>query len=230
MTNSITKPKRQATSAAPPNIPNPQMRKINTMKSSIGNLMAIVCVCVIATISSSAQIFTFDEFGNSSGTGISPGIFQPDPSGGLAANVLVYNLPFSVIPGDVVLTEPIGLNVPPPSDIVRFWNPSGAGPSQIIFYSDFSSTDPADSPADTGLPAALMSLAIRLPEVGPEGNNGAVYTPTANQPGFILSTALPPATYNIISDVPEPGTIALVTVASALSWFRLKRRNTTPTN
>src|SRR5215472_16752556 len=117
------------------------------MKSSIKILFALSCAYVITATSSSAQIYTFDEFGNSSGSGISPGIMQPDPSGGLAANVLVYNLNFSVIPGDVILLEP-GTSPQRESDIVRFWNPSGAGPSQIIFYADFSTTDPADSPAD----------------------------------------------------------------------------------
>ena len=205
-------------------------RKTITMKSSIKILLAMSCAYVITATSSSAQIYTFDEFGNSSGTGISPGNLQPDPSGGLAANVLVYNLAFSVIPGDVILREPGTPTGTGESDLVRFWNPTGGGPSQIIFYSDFSATDPADSPADTGLPSTGMPLSIGIPEVGPEGNNGAVYTPTPNQPGFILSTALPPATYNIISDVPEPGTLAMLVLGSGLSLFLLKRRNTPGSN
>ncbi len=177
------------------------------MKPSTKTLIALGCAYAIATASSFAQttqIYTFDEFGNSTGPGISPGVMQPDPSGGIPAPtpVLVYNLAFPVIPGDVVLTEPGNpAGSQQDSDIVRFWDPTGGPQSQIIFYSDFSATDPADSPADTGLPAGLMSLAVTIPEIGPEGNNGAVYTPTANDPGFILSTAVPPATYNIISDV-----------------------------
>jgi hypothetical protein len=47
-------------------------------------------------------------------------------------------------------------------------------------------------------------------EVGPEGNNGAVYTPTAGQPGFDPSEP----TYHFISDgsavVPEPASIAIL--------------------
>jgi hypothetical protein len=193
------------------------------MKTSIKILSVLGCAYVMTTASSFAQLYTFDEFGNSSGLGISPGIMQPDPSGGLAANVLVYNLPFSVVPGDVILLEP---GIPPQreSDLVRFWNPSGAGPSQIIFYSDFSTTDPADSPADTGLPPVLMPLIVTIQEVGPEGNNGALYTPTANQPGSV-NAAVPPPTYNIISDVPEPGTVALAILGGGLSLFLLKRRN-----
>lgn len=199
------------------------------MKSSIKTLFVFACLYAITTASLFAQIYTFDEFGNSSGTGITPGILQPDPSGGLAANVLVYNLPFPVIPGDVVLTE-AGTPGATASDIVRFWDPTGAGPSQIIFYSDFSSSDPPDSPADTGLPPRLMPLSITVPEVGPEGNNGAIYTPTANQPGFILSTALPPATYNIISDVPEPNAVALVALGGGILLSLFKRRHGTVTH
>ena len=98
------------------------------------------------------------------------------------------------------------------------------GPSQIIFYSDFSATDPADSPADTGMPPRFNAPVFTIPELGPEGNNGAVYTPTPNQPGFILSTALPPATYNIISDVPEPGALALAILGGGMLLLTLKRR------
>jgi hypothetical protein len=198
------------------------------MNASIKILFAFTCAYAITTASSFAQLYTFDEFGNSSGLGISPGILQPDPSGaiGLPVPVLVYNLPFSVIPGDVVLTEPGNpAGSQQDSDIVRFWNPTGSGPSQIIFYSDFSATDPADSPADSGLPLGSMPLLVTIPEIGPEGNNGAVYTPTPNQPGFILSTAVPPATYNIISDVPEPGTLALAILGSGTVLLAVRRRH-----
>jgi hypothetical protein len=194
------------------------------MKTTIKILSILGCAYAMTTASSFAQSYTFDEFGNSSGLGISPGIMQPDPSGGLAANVLVYNLAFSVIPGDVLLQEPNPLGINRTSDLVRFWNPSGAGPSQIIFYSDFSTTDPADSPADTGIPSALMPLIVTLPEVGPEGNNGALYTPTANQPGSV-SAAVPPPTYNIISDVPEPGTVTLIVTGAGLLLSVFKKRH-----
>ncbi|HEV2438120.1 MAG TPA: hypothetical protein VG077_19160 [Verrucomicrobiae bacterium] len=197
------------------------------MKPSIKILFVLGCAYTIAAASSFAQIYTFDEFGNSSGLDISQGILQMDPSGaiGLPVPVLVYNLSFSVIPGDVVMIEPANpAGTQQDSDIVRFWNPTGGGPSQIIFYSDFSAADPADSPADTGLPPGLMPLVVTIPEVGPEGNNGAAYTPTPNQPGFILSTSLPPATYNIISDVPEPNAFALAALSSGLLLVSLKRR------
>jgi hypothetical protein len=195
------------------------------MKTSAKILSILGCAYAMTTASLVAQLYTFDEFGNSSGLGISPGAMQLDPSGaiGLPTPVMVFNLPFSVVPGDVILNEPQNPAAPIPSDLVRFWNPTGGGPSQIIFYSDFSTTDPADAPADTGLPSGLMSLIIRIPEVGPEGNNGALYTPTGNQPGFILSTTVPPATYNIISDVPEPRTVALIVAGAGLLLVTLKQ-------
>jgi len=193
------------------------------MKTSIKILSALACAYVMTTASSFAQLYTFDEFGNSSGPGITPGVLQPDPSGGLPASipVLVYNLIFPVTSGDLLLTNGTeGL-----SDVVRFWNPNPAsgGPSQVIFYSDVSTTDPADSPADTGFPHNSLPI-LSITEVGPEGNNGATYTPaTVGDPGFNLTGVA--VTYNIISDVPEPGTVALAVLGGGLSLFLLKRRN-----
>jgi hypothetical protein len=149
--------------------------------------------------------FTIDEFGGP--TTSFPSLIGPDPSGGVAGPVLIYLLPFAVTPGDVILREPppigsTGTN----SDIVRFWNSTAGNQSEIIFYSDFSPTDPPDSPADVGLPFQLQPLVVSIPEVGPEGNNGAIYAPAAGMPG---STSAP-IQYNIISDVPEPGSMALL--------------------
>jgi hypothetical protein len=118
---------------------------------------------------------------------------------------LIYTLPFAVVPGDVILTEP-GQPNGPNSDVVRFWNPAGINQSEIIFYSDFSAADPADAPADVGLPLQFQPLTVTIPEVGPEGNNGAVYLAAPGMPGS-TSAAIQ---YNIISDVPEPGTGALL--------------------
>ncbi len=200
------------------------------MKSSIKILSSFGCAYVIATSSLFAQVYTFDEFGNSSGPGISPGVMQLDPSGGLPGSVMVYNLAFPVVPGDVVLMEP-GQPAPGPySDVVRFWDPTGGPQSQIIFYSDVSTTDPADAPADTGLPAQLLltpTSPVFINEIGPEGNNGAIYTPGGLQ-GTIPGTV--GLQYNIISDIPEPGTMALISLGSGLLLFLLKRRSTAGTN
>jgi PEP-CTERM motif-containing protein len=202
-----------------------KMRKEVTMKSSIKILFAIGCAYAIATASSSAQLYTFDENGNSSGPSsappISPGALQPDPSGGLAVPVLVYNLALPVITGDVVLLEPgnpaTGGQY---SDVVRFWNPTGANATQIIFYSDVSATDPANDLADTGLPQLINPVFIN--EVGPEGNNGALYTPAPGGPGSVAGAV--GLQYNIISDVPEPSALALAALAGGLLLFTLKRR------
>ena len=172
------------------------------------------------------MVYTFDEFGNSSGPSsappISPGILQPDPSGGLTVPVLVYNLPVPVVPGDVVLTESgnpaTGGQY---SDVVRFWNPTGINATQIIFYSD--TDDAVLAPADTGLPPQLFNP-VFIPEVGPEGNNGAVYTPAPGAPGSIAGAVV---TYNIISDspIPEPGILALAVLGGGTLLLTLKRRH-----
>ena len=193
------------------------------MKSSTKILSLLGCAYAITTASSFAQVYTFDEFGKSSGPNITPGIMQPDPSGGLTVPVMVYNLPFPVIPGDVVLSEP-GQPTGTFSDIVRFWDPSGAGPSQIIFYSDVSAADPADAPADTGLPQQLFTP-IFINEIGPEGNNGALYVPPAGGPGSIPGAV--GLQYNIISDVPEPNTLALTIASAGLLLLTLKTRRQT---
>jgi hypothetical protein len=176
-------------------------------------LFAFGFTCAITATPLFGQIiYTFDEFGNSTGPGISSGVLQPDPSGGVAGNVLIYTLPFAVIPGDVVLSEP-GLPPTPDSDVVRFWNPTGVNQTEIIFYSDFSAADPADAPADVGLPTVFYNP-IRIAEVGAEGNNGAIWSPPTGAPG----SASAPIQYNIISDgvIPEPGSLALLTAGMGI--------------
>ena len=196
------------------------------MKRLTQTLLALACACAITPTPLLAQlVYTFDEFGNSSGPvggpPISPGIMQPDPSGGLTVTVLVYTVPLPLVTGDVILREPNPLGSTD-SDVVRFWNPTGINLTQIIFYSDVLPTDPADSPADTGLPTFLPN-AIGIPEVGPEGNNGAVYTPNGGDPGNLPGAIIQ---YNIISDgqVPEPGTFALASLGGGLMMLMLKRR------
>jgi hypothetical protein len=150
-----------------------------------------------------------------------PGVPMPcvklaDPGPGGLASAVTYNLlgPPSLVAGDLLLLEPGGGGLI--SDLIRF-NPAGTGnpnyPASIVFYSD--TIDGADSLADTGFPNALYTNTMTVVEVGPEGNNGFVYTPTDGQPGFVAGFS---TTYNILSDspVPEPATISLVLVAGGL--------------
>jgi hypothetical protein len=176
------------------------------MKKSVKTLVVFGCTfAVSATLFGQAlPTFTFDENGKGNINGSSfPSFVGPDPSGGVTANVLIYQLPFQVVSGDVALVEP---NQPTGvySDLVRFFTPAGANQSLLIFYSDIEAGDPLDL-ADSRLPVAPN--AIPIPEVGPENNNGAVWTPTPGLPGSSPTGA--PVQYNIISDVPEPASAAL---------------------
>ena len=65
-----------------------------------------------------------------------------------------------------------------------------------------------------------------LGEVGPEGNNGSFYTPTANQPGFVPNFA---ATYHFISDLPEPSISGLI-FCGALMLARRRRKSLNDSN
>lgn len=180
------------------------MKKLFKVAGAAGFTVALSASAVFG------QIFTFDENGNISmngGPDPVPVPYQvaPDPSGGIAANVLIYQLPFLVTPGDVALLEP-GSPSSAPSDIVRFFNSTAApNGTEVIFYSDVEPGEPLDL-ADTGLP--LSPNAFPIPEVGPEGNNGAVWTPPTGAPGSSLAGVQ--ISYNIISDVPEPGSGTLI--------------------
>jgi hypothetical protein len=166
--------------------------------------------------------FTFDENG---GGGL-PFTLGSDPSGGVTNGpVLIYTLPIGVLSGDLFINEQAP-NSSQVSDIVRFWNPLGnPQQSQIIFYSDFSAVDPADSFADSGLPSSNLSNFVGgYTEVGPEGNNGVIYTAIPFNPGSDPTGAFSQIEYDIISDgsVPEPSSVSLVLVGAA-ALFGIRR-------
>ncbi|MGD0744887.1 MAG: PEP-CTERM sorting domain-containing protein [Verrucomicrobiota bacterium] len=173
----------------------------------------------LVPLAASAQVqwfVTLDEYGN--GTAVNgtsttplPGALLPDPSGGLVGvNVLVYTLPFNFPAGsvgDYLMLEPTTYSSV--SDVVRFWAPQGQGGNQVIFYSDLDTgEDQLPVPwADTGLPASYLSLHVTLFEGGSEGGYQAVmHTAASGEPGYIGAGL---GNYTFISDVPEPGTLAL---------------------
>ena len=171
---------------------------------------------------------TVDENGHGmlvnpvSGTFVLPSSMAADPGPGGLASALTYNLlgPPGLVTGDVVLLEPGSTDL---SEVLRF-NSNGT----LVFYSD--NADGVDALADTGLPNAFNTNVVRISEVGAEGSNGAFYTPTANQPGFVAGSAFP-VSYHFISDstvVPEPGSLAVLAglsvTGSLFAVSRLKRR------
>jgi len=157
-----------------------------------------------------------------------PGVLAPDPGPGGAISALTYNLlgPPSLVAGDLILREPGSDGA---SDLIRF-NPAGTGdnrlyPASLVFYSDFE--DGADSLADIGSPGALYTNVLLRDEVGIEGDNGYLYTPTEGQPGYVSGFAV---TYNLISDspsaTPEPASLALLATGGLPLLGILRRRRT----
>lgn len=154
-----------------------------------------------------------------------PTAMTADPGPGGLSSALTYDLlnPPGLVAGDLILMEPGLPGII--SDIIRF-NPSSftGGSGSLVFYSD--NLDGVDSPADTGFPTALYANNLTVNEVGPEGSNGYVYTPTAGQPGFV-SGAGGPVTYEIYSDVPEPGSLGLLATGGLPLLGLLRRRRIT---
>jgi len=179
------------------------------------------CLCSPAFAdSSSCPLITVDENGKGTldftacggGPLNMPGVLAPDPGPGGLASVLTYNLkgPPPVVAGDVLITDAdcggcLG-------DVIRF-NPAGTGgdpnyPASLLFYSD--NVDGRVSLGDTSSrPGTFYTNVVSIPEVGAEGNNGAFYTPTVGQPGYVSPFSV---SYHFISDdpVPEPGTLGLL--------------------
>jgi hypothetical protein len=80
--------------------------------------------------------------------------------------------------------------------------------------------------ADVGLPPALQANVVYLAEGNvPGASGGAIYAPQAGQPGFIPYAAANNYTYvyQLISDVPEPSSLALFGLAGAVALLRKRR-------
>lgn len=150
------------------------------------------------------------------------GSLLPDPSPGGLPSVMTYPLlgSTSLVVGDVLIHEIGDGNVDfLLSDVIRFNLLEIDGDADadnhlfgfLLFYSD--NEDGSDAPADTGLPTAFNTNVVTISEIGPEGNNFALYTPTSGQPGFVEGFNV---SYTFISDghtpteVPEPTTMLLL--------------------
>jgi hypothetical protein len=148
-----------------------------------------------------AAIIVVDELGNGfvDFTPMGSAITADLGPGGLPMVLTYGRLPFEGTQGDVLMQE---ANVT--SDVLRF-----PGDASLRSHSGISD-DGADALGDFGLPTAFYPNQAFIPELGPEGNNRATYTPLPGQPGFDASNP----TYVFVSDgvaqaAPEPGTLAL---------------------
>jgi hypothetical protein len=193
-----------------------------TTNNSFAKILAIFgLTSALAITTASAQngpLITVDELGNGTfnGTVLHSGL-KPDPFSGIVT--LAYQLPFPGVPGDVLLFEP-GPQTNVLSDIIRF-----DGQGFLYFFSERETTDvPPFDPADVAqFPSPIAALQqVSLLETGPEGNNGAFYTPGGGPGG---DPTFNPS-YQFISDVPEPGSGVLAILGGGL-WvaMRVRRQN-----
>ena len=166
-------------------------------------LRIAVLVSFLVPLVAVAQNWTVsvDENGNGLYNGVPfSGQIMADPSGIIGTGqALVYTLPFNFqVTGDYDLWEPPAYA--DYSDVVRFW-----GINKLIFYSDIGEADLADT---FGLPPGAMTPTVSLLESGVDGTyQAAVHQAISIDPGFVPGHQV---TYTFVSEVPEPGTLALV--------------------
>ena len=196
---------------------------------SINPLVKVLAIfgiaSAIAASSALAQpLITVDEFGkgNINGNPL-PSAIGVDPFSGIAT--LVYTLPFAGSRGDVVMLEP-GPVPQQTTDILRF-----DGNGSMFFFSERETTDlPPFDPADVAqFPSLIAGFpTVFVQELGPEGSNGAFYTPNPGDPGY--EPGVTGLTYNFISDVPEPGTGMLTILGGGLLMALKSRRQNKPSS
>ena len=162
-----------------------------------------------AALGQNTNVITVDELGKGSFNGAAlPSGITVEPFSGIAT--LTYSLPFPTVPGDVQLFEVNAAGTNQLSDVIRF-----DGNGHLFFFSEREATDvPPFDPADVNqFPSPIAGLnVVALIENGPEGNNGAFYNPAGGNPGDNSAGA----SYNLISDVPEPSSMVLAGLGGGL--------------
>jgi hypothetical protein len=195
------------------------------MKNSMKVLFLLGIASSQFAITARGQLinFTFDENGNGFGPN-GPLPYSTAYDVILGEFVLSYTLPFQVSPGDIALTEPGSTNI---SDVIRF---GGVNHDQVWFYSVLDPGDPTPALADVPyMPNPHLAAAFLTESDLGGGNIGAIWTPAA-------ATSYPGAgiyydvhQYTIISDVPEPSTLAFVIIGGLVltsGWRRHLARGT----
>jgi hypothetical protein len=181
------------------------------MRKRAPTLSLVTALVIFAPRPGLADLLTpviIDENGNGMADFISLSAFiGNDPGPGGLNNVLIYQLPYAGVQGDVAVTDTSPDCNGCTLDYIRF-----NGDGTLIFYSDNAPTfdSLADSPSPPG--GSYLNQQTVL-EIGPEDNNFALYTPLPGQPGY--DGTFHPA-YTFISDsatVPEAGTLALLFTA-----------------
>jgi hypothetical protein len=178
-----------------PKAPEPQM-KGKTMKNTNKVLAAAAMAAIITGSATSAfaqtNVITLDENGNGFWNGARlPYTVRLEPIS--QVTTLHYILPFSGYTnriGDVVLMETAGQI----SDIVRF---DGTGGVWFFSEREPNQVPPFDLADVAVIPLVWTNNYVAIPEIGPEGQNGATYTPQAGQPGW---DAVYQFTFRFISD------------------------------
>src|SRR2546423_6679159 len=191
------------------------MKSINSLIKVVA-AFSLTSALAITNASAQGGVITVDELGKGFYNGtVLPSFLQADPFSGIVT--LAYQLPFPGVPGDVNLFENAANGTA--SDLIRF-----DGHGFLYFFSEREPTDvPPFDPADVAqFPQPIAALqSVNILEVGPEGNNGALYNPAGGLPGDNSAGA----TYNFISDVPEPSAGLLAILGGGLMLALRSRRN-----
>jgi len=155
----------------------------------------------------------------------------PDFGPGGLEEVLFYDMggPPDLLFGDVIIYDPDTKEI---SDLIRFAAfdipaARGEGPPPGIlgfyFYSDLPEMGETPSLADVGIPDSFNENALSFPELeipGLPGSEGLVYIPGPNDPGFVPGFIIQ---YTFVSDIPAPGSAALLGL-TGLAALRRRRR------